>query len=100
MRIAIGADHAGFALKQKLGDYLQELGHAVIDLGTVNQDPVDYPTMQRLSVKLIEEAGGPRACSSVAAALAHPSPPTNCRAFARRCATIPTRLGKESSTMT
>jgi ribose 5-phosphate isomerase B len=43
MHIAIGADHAGFALKQKLGDYLHELGHAVIDLGTMNQDPVDYP---------------------------------------------------------
>jgi ribose 5-phosphate isomerase B len=43
MRIAIGADHAGFALKQKLVDYLHELGHAVIDLGTMNQDPVDYP---------------------------------------------------------
>lgn len=43
MHVAIGADHAGFALKQKLGDYLHELGHAVIDLGTMNQDPVDYP---------------------------------------------------------
>ena len=31
MRIAIGADHAGFALKQKLGDYLRELGHEVTD---------------------------------------------------------------------
>ena len=29
MRIAIGADHAGFALKQELGTYLHELGHAM-----------------------------------------------------------------------
>jgi RpiB/LacA/LacB family sugar-phosphate isomerase len=43
MRIAIGADHAGFVLKQKLGDYLRELGHEVTDTGTVNTDPVDYP---------------------------------------------------------
>jgi RpiB/LacA/LacB family sugar-phosphate isomerase len=43
MRIAIGADHAGFALKQEIGTYLQELGHAVMDLGTMNTTPVDYP---------------------------------------------------------
>jgi len=43
MRIAIGADHAGFALKQELGTYLRELGHAVVDLGTMNSTPVDYP---------------------------------------------------------
>ena len=43
MRIAIGADHAGFALKQKLGDYLRELGHEVTDAGTVSAEPVDYP---------------------------------------------------------
>jgi RpiB/LacA/LacB family sugar-phosphate isomerase len=43
MRIAIGADHAGFALKQELGAYLHELGHAVIDVGTMSKAPVDYP---------------------------------------------------------
>lgn len=43
MRVVIGADHAGFALKQKLGDYLRELGHEVSDTGTVNTDVVDYP---------------------------------------------------------
>jgi RpiB/LacA/LacB family sugar-phosphate isomerase len=43
MRIAIGADHAGFTLKQELGTYLHELGHAVIDLGTMSKVPVDYP---------------------------------------------------------
>jgi ribose 5-phosphate isomerase B len=47
MRIAIGADHAGFALKQKLGDYLRELGHEVNDTGTVNTEPVDYPDCRR-----------------------------------------------------
>ncbi len=53
MRIAIGADHAGFALKQKLGDYLRELGHAVIDLGTMNQDPVDYPDYAEAVAKAV-----------------------------------------------
>jgi ribose 5-phosphate isomerase B len=43
MRIAIGADHAGFALKQQLIATLQELGHDVKDFGTNDETPVDYP---------------------------------------------------------
>ncbi len=43
MKIAIGADHAGFALKQHLVAMLTRLGHAVDDLGTHSSDPVDYP---------------------------------------------------------
>ena len=56
MRIAIGADHAGFVLKQKLGDYLRQLGHEVTDTGTVNTDPVDYPDYADAVGKLILEA--------------------------------------------
>jgi ribose 5-phosphate isomerase B len=43
MRIAIGADHAGFRLKQHVVEYLQRLGHEVDDRGTHNEEPVDYP---------------------------------------------------------
>jgi ribose 5-phosphate isomerase B len=43
MRIAIGADHAGFALKQHLVDTLTRLGHAVDDRGTHSEAVVDYP---------------------------------------------------------
>ena len=43
MRVAVGADHAGFALKGQLLDYLKSAGHEVLDLGTHNSDPVDYP---------------------------------------------------------
>ncbi|MGQ0548880.1 MAG: ribose 5-phosphate isomerase B [Armatimonadota bacterium] len=43
MRIAIGADHAGVALKDDLAAYLAEHGHNVLDLGTHGADPVDYP---------------------------------------------------------
>jgi RpiB/LacA/LacB family sugar-phosphate isomerase len=53
MRIAVGADHAGFALKQKLGDYLRELGHQVTDVGTTNTDAVDYPDYAEAVGKLI-----------------------------------------------
>ena len=53
MRIAIGADHAGFALKQKLGDYLRELGHEVTDAGTMSTEPVDYPDYAEAVGKVI-----------------------------------------------
>src|SRR4026209_1309047 len=43
MRIAIGADHAGFALKQHLIGVLQRLGHAVDDRGTHSDAAIDYP---------------------------------------------------------
>jgi len=43
MRIAIGADHAGFALKQHLAGTLRRLGHDVDDFGTHSEEPIDYP---------------------------------------------------------
>ena len=43
MRIAIGADHAGYALKQHLVATLQADGHDVVDLGTDSEASVDYP---------------------------------------------------------
>ena len=43
MRIAIGADHAGFALKQHLIGMLRRLGHAVDDRGTNSEAATDYP---------------------------------------------------------
>jgi RpiB/LacA/LacB family sugar-phosphate isomerase len=44
MIIAIGADHAGYDLKQDVADYLRACGHSVIDLGADNSTtPDDYP---------------------------------------------------------
>ena len=43
MRIAIGSDHAGFALKRHLVGVLQKLGHAVDDRGTHSEEAIDYP---------------------------------------------------------
>lgn len=43
MRIVIGSDHAGFPLKEDLGRFLREQGHEVIDVGTHDEQPVDYP---------------------------------------------------------
>jgi ribose 5-phosphate isomerase B len=44
MRVAIGADHAGYALKERLKQELESLGHQVVDIGTYSgAPPVDYP---------------------------------------------------------
>ncbi|MEO5895951.1 MAG: ribose 5-phosphate isomerase B [Vicinamibacterales bacterium] len=43
MRIAIGSDHAGFALKQHLVTVVRTLGHEVDDRGTHSEAAVDYP---------------------------------------------------------
>src|SRR6478736_3386909 len=43
MRVAIGADHAGFLLKEHLKQTLQRLGHTVEDFGTDGEASVDYP---------------------------------------------------------
>ncbi len=43
VRIAVGSDHAGLALKDLLGQHLAELGHDVSDLGTHDESSVDYP---------------------------------------------------------
>lgn len=43
MKISIGADHAGFALKESLREMLTKEGHQVIDHGTNSSESVDYP---------------------------------------------------------
>ena len=43
MNVALGCDHAGFVLKQIVGDAIIEAGHKVIDVGAFGTDPVDYP---------------------------------------------------------
>jgi ribose 5-phosphate isomerase B len=47
MRIAIGSDHAGFALKQAVISLLSELGHSYEDFGCYNSTSVDYPDIAR-----------------------------------------------------
>ncbi|HSM78355.1 MAG TPA: RpiB/LacA/LacB family sugar-phosphate isomerase, partial [Bryobacteraceae bacterium] len=43
MKIVVGADHAGFSLKNLLAEDLRNGGYDVIDVGTYSSDPVDYP---------------------------------------------------------
>jgi RpiB/LacA/LacB family sugar-phosphate isomerase len=55
-RVALAADHAGFELKEKIAGYLEAKGFEVMDLGTHDQEPVDYPDFARaIGVVLQEE---------------------------------------------
>jgi ribose 5-phosphate isomerase B len=48
MRVAIGADHAGFPLKEDVAKALGKLGHEVLDLGAYHNEPSDdYPDFAR-----------------------------------------------------
>jgi ribose 5-phosphate isomerase B len=47
MRIVVGSDHAGFALKQELLPWLREQGHEIEDAGSFDPAPVDFPDIAR-----------------------------------------------------
>jgi ribose 5-phosphate isomerase B len=54
MRIAVGADHAGFPLKETLTAYMRDNGYDVIDLGTQSEESVDYPDFARALGEVIQ----------------------------------------------
>lgn len=56
MRIAIGADHAGYALKAHLITTLEDLGHEVIDFGTHTADSVDYPPIMAAVARAVAKS--------------------------------------------
>jgi ribose 5-phosphate isomerase B len=43
MKVVIGSDHAGFQLKNAMGDLLRSMGNEVLDVGAFNENPSDYP---------------------------------------------------------
>jgi len=56
-RIAIGADHAGFELKQHLVALLGQQGHDVVDCGTHSTDSVDYPPICAGVGRIVRDGG-------------------------------------------
>ena len=56
MRLVIGSDHAGFALKRTVLDQLAALGHSVDDVGCYDDKPVDFPDIARKLCGMV--AGG------------------------------------------
>jgi ribose 5-phosphate isomerase B len=60
MRIAIGADHAGFPLKEHLKALLAKLGHQVDDHGTHSDESVDYPPICAAVARAVVAGGADR----------------------------------------
>ena len=58
--ISIGADHAGFELKEIIKSYLQEKGLEVLDHGTYSEDSVDYPDFAHLVAGSVEGGETPQ----------------------------------------
>jgi len=57
MRIALAADHAGYALKDELARWLGEQGHEVEDLGTNSGESVDYPEFGSRLARVVGSGG-------------------------------------------
>jgi RpiB/LacA/LacB family sugar-phosphate isomerase len=60
MKIVVGSDHAGLALKLEMADVLRREGHDVVDLGTHSTAPVDYPDSAALVGRAVVEGRGER----------------------------------------
>jgi len=56
LKLAIGADHAGYALKEKLKEKLLSLGYDIDDVGTVSDESVDYPDYAKRVAKKISDS--------------------------------------------
>jgi len=54
-KIAIGADHGGFEMKEALKKYLIELGYEVVDCGTNSKESVDYPDFAFAVAQLVAQ---------------------------------------------
>ena len=60
MRIALAADHAGYALKDELAGWLREQNHEIFDLGTNGPDSVDYPEYGRKLAQAVASGAAER----------------------------------------
>jgi RpiB/LacA/LacB family sugar-phosphate isomerase len=60
MRIVVGADHAGYILKQEVAEALRGSGHEVLDVGTDSTAPVDYPDSAEAVANAVREGRSER----------------------------------------
>lgn len=55
MRLVVGSDHAGFGLKAAVIEHVRALGHEVVDVGSYDPNPVDFPDVaRRVAATIIE----------------------------------------------
>lgn len=61
MIVSLGADHAGFPLKQHVREIIEGLGHQVIDCGTDSTEPVDFPDITAATCAPVQRGEADRA---------------------------------------
>lgn len=61
MKIAIGSDHRGFEAKEQIKAIASELGHEYVDVGTGDNNPVDYPDLAYLAASAVSKKEADRA---------------------------------------
>ena len=61
MKIAIGSDHAGYELKQRVRPLLERAGHEVVDVGTESEESTDYPRHAAEAARLVGAGEAKRA---------------------------------------
>ncbi len=67
MKISLGSDHAGYAVKEEIKKYLTSKGYEVLDVGTNSTESCDYPIFAKAAAKLVSEGTakyGVLVCSS------------------------------------
>src|SRR4051794_35867651 len=60
MRIAVGADHAGFELKQHVVEALRGAGHDVVDVGTDSEESTHYPLFAEPAARMVADGDAER----------------------------------------
>lgn len=61
MKVAVGSDHRGFESKEMIKTIITQLGHEVVDFGTADNSPVDYPDMAYIAAKAVANGEADRA---------------------------------------
>ncbi len=61
MKIALGNDHRGFEAKQQIKTIIAQLGHECIDVGSADNNPVDYPELAYLAATTVSTKQADRA---------------------------------------
>ena len=60
MRIAVGADHAGFELKEHVVEALRGAGHEVVDVGTDSEESTHYPLYAEPAARMVADGEAER----------------------------------------
>ena len=53
MKLSLGCDHGGFALKEQIKSHLEGLGHEVLDCGCFSMESCDYPDFGRAAAEAV-----------------------------------------------